>query len=224
MLRRSCRAARAACHEGLVQISVLKGGETAKALPAAPVDELVRSVRHYFDAAPASGRTGRAATPPDRLVYLLDHQYTQRGLAWSRLKNADAARAAALREVAQQLDCEIGLALADVHETWAYDDDYAGHYGRRRGRNRYYYDDDNEEDELEESPEPELIELIDGGVELRHWVEPGRPPAGMRKYVGGDEGSSLFRSPIDAPHSHNLHASSRIVTCQRVRAALPWPA
>src|SRR5690606_35903769 len=130
-----------------------------------------------------------------------------------RLKNADAARAVALREVPQQLDCEIGLALADVHETFACDDDYAGHYGRRRGRNRYYYDDDNEEDEREESPEPELIELVDSGVALRHWVEPGRPPAGMRKQVGGAEGSSLSRTPSGAPHSRNLQASSRIASC-----------
>ena len=70
----------------------------------------------------------RAAGAPDRLVYLLDHQYTQRGLAWTRLKNADAARAATLREVAQRLDCEIFLALADVHESWSCDDE-EGLYG-----------------------------------------------------------------------------------------------
>jgi hypothetical protein len=37
----------------------------------------------------------REREPPDRLVYLLDHEYTQRGLAWNRLKNTDTARAAA---------------------------------------------------------------------------------------------------------------------------------
>jgi hypothetical protein len=28
----------------------------------------------------------------DRVVYLLDHQYAQRELTWSRLKSADAER------------------------------------------------------------------------------------------------------------------------------------
>jgi hypothetical protein len=54
--------------------------------------------------------------PPDRLVYLLDHEYTPRGLVWDRLKGADRARAPALREVARRLECEVFLALADVHE------------------------------------------------------------------------------------------------------------
>ena len=62
-------------------------------------------------------------SPPDRLVYLLDHEYTRRGLQWNRLKNADAQRAAALQEVARELDCEIFLALADVHETWSCEDE-----------------------------------------------------------------------------------------------------
>ena len=50
--------------------------------------------------------------------------YTRRSLAWHRLKSADATRAAALRDVAQRLDCEIFLALADVHESWSCDDEH----------------------------------------------------------------------------------------------------
>lgn len=34
---------------------------------------------------------GRRAEPlPDRLAYLLDHEYTPHAPAWNRLKNADA--------------------------------------------------------------------------------------------------------------------------------------
>ncbi|MEV4915289.1 2OG-Fe(II) oxygenase [Streptomyces tirandamycinicus] len=57
-------------------------------------------------------------TPPNRLVYLLDHEYTQRGLDWDRLKGADATRAARLRQAAGQAGCEAVLALAEVKETW----------------------------------------------------------------------------------------------------------
>ena len=60
-------------------------------------------------------------------------EYTQQGLQWSRLKNADARRAAALRAAATELDCEIFLALADIHETWSCEEEYSGYsdYGGR---------------------------------------------------------------------------------------------
>ena len=64
-----------------------------------PVDALAGLVRDYF----ATPRPARAphwpSTPaPDRLVYLLDYEYTQKGLSWRSLKNGDAARASVLRE------------------------------------------------------------------------------------------------------------------------------
>ena len=62
---------------------------------------------------------GRAdLDPPNRLVYLLDHEYTQRGLSWNRLKGADAERAALMRAAAERAGCEAVLALAEVNETW----------------------------------------------------------------------------------------------------------
>lgn len=101
---------------------------------------------------------------PDRLVYLLDHEYTQSGLSWSRLKGADAVRAAALRKVAQRLDAEIFLALADVHETWSAEDDPGD-------PDRWDYADDEEELDEDGATEPVLGELIDSGIELRHWLD-----------------------------------------------------
>ena len=61
------------------------------------------------------GRTDPA--PPNRLVYLLDHEYTQRGLNWKRLKGVDAERAALLRAAAQRAGRQAVLALAEVKET-----------------------------------------------------------------------------------------------------------
>jgi hypothetical protein len=51
-------------------------------------------------------------------VYLLDHQYTQRGLRWDRLEGTDAERAALLRAAADEAGCEAVLALAEIKETW----------------------------------------------------------------------------------------------------------
>ncbi len=88
-----------------------------------PVETLVELVREHF-ATPRQARWSRGAeAPPERLVYLLDHEYTQKGLSWRALKNGDAVRAELLREVAERLDCEIVLALADVHESWSCEDD-----------------------------------------------------------------------------------------------------
>lgn len=156
--------------EGTTDAAVLKS-----------VGALSASVRRFFET-PVAAYTGRRElNPPDRLVYLLDHEYTPHALAWNRLKNADGARAAALRQVARQLDCELFLALADVHETWACEDE--DDFGRSRW-NRYYDGDDDEEEEADyESDESrELTELIDSDVELRHWVsadgEATRAPKG----------------------------------------------
>ncbi|NLY28296.1 MAG: hypothetical protein GX049_12275, partial [Alcaligenaceae bacterium] len=49
-----------------------------------------------------------------------------------RLKGADVTRVGALRKVADALDAEIFLALADVQETWTAEEDYSA-YKMRRG-------------------------------------------------------------------------------------------
>ncbi|MEO6773229.1 MAG: 2OG-Fe(II) oxygenase [Kofleriaceae bacterium] len=138
-----------------------------------PVETLVELVREHF-ATPRQARWSRGSeSPPERLVYLLDHEYTQKGLSWRALKNGDAVRAEVLREVAERLDCEIVLALADVHESWSCDDDggYDGYgYGRRRRGWHARYDEDNVDEETDGAGDYTLIELFDSDVELRHWV------------------------------------------------------
>ena len=88
------------------------------ALAVGPATELVQCVTEHF-ARPASPRyESRDLDPPRRLVFLLDHEYTQRGLTWRRLKGADAQRAASVRAAAEHAECEVVLALAEVKETW----------------------------------------------------------------------------------------------------------
>jgi 2OG-Fe(II) oxygenase superfamily len=168
---------------------IAEGDGSAAPLPADRIESLNASVRRFFETPrPSHLAGGREQTPPDRLVYLLDHQYTQRALAWGRLKSSDAERAAALQEVAQRLDCEIFLALADVHETWLCEDEYDGYRGRRWSD---YDENDDAEDEFEDGYAsdgmPELMDLIDSDVELRHWVRSGSRPRGIPAGVGNDE-------------------------------------
>ncbi|WP_406172306.1 2OG-Fe(II) oxygenase [Streptomyces sp. NBC_00996] len=142
-------------------------GTSAEA--SGPLAELAHSLGRHFGS-PAKPRYGtRELDPPTRLVYLLDHEYTQRGLSWERLKGADAARAALLRAASGQAGCESVLALAEVKETWdAYpegDDPW----------NDYGYDEDEDGDEdggAGEDGDYVLQELIDDEVNLGWWTGP----------------------------------------------------
>ncbi len=159
---------------------LLEGEAEPEPAPSGAVAALSASVREYF-ATPLPPRwkgNGDRATP-DRLIYLLDHQYTQRGLDWTRLKGTDGQRVAALQVVAAEQDCEACLALIDVHEVWncggGFDDGWREH--------RYRDECSEDEDEDEEDDEPdvrghELTDLIDGDATLRHLTGgSGKAPA-----------------------------------------------
>lgn len=204
----------------------VEGATDARWPPAGrPLEALVRAVRGYFETPrPAQGVRGTSEGPPDRLVYLLDHEYTQKGLAWQRLKNGDAARAAALREVAARLDCDLALALADVHESWSCEDDYDG--GRGGWGRRYSPDDDDD------GPDDEsytLIELCDSSIELRHWIGPsgGRLEA-ISGYVSDDEVCSTTASadlePFRSEHEgYSGNAGSTVDRWYHRAAIVLWP-
>lgn len=143
--------------------------------PSKAADALVELVREYFATPrPERGPLRPFEPPPERLVYLLDHEYTQKGLSWRALKNGDAVRAALLREVAERLDCEVVLALADVHETWSCEDNWGyGGYGYGRQRRSRYTRSDEDEAEAEDDDSDEdytLTDLCDSDVQLRHWM------------------------------------------------------
>lgn len=132
---------------------------------AGTVAELADLLREHFST-PATHSWGhRRADPPSRLVYLLDHEYTPRGLQWTRLKGADARRAPLLRAAAEESGYEAILGLADVrttHDAWPADEGYG--YRRRR-----YYDDD---EEPEGPADYEINDLVDTEVSLTHWTGP----------------------------------------------------
>lgn len=165
----------------------LEGGGATAAAPREHSDALASMVRRFFETPCAPRWPGDdRREPPNRLVYLLDHQYTERGLAWQRLKNGDLLRAATLRDVAEKLDCEIVLALADVHETWNCEyDEYSG----------YDYDNDGDEDEYDGAPSviPEPTDLIESQIELRHWIGPD----GQTQIVSSrvDDGELCYTKP-----------------------------
>ena len=145
---------------------IVQGGAQTDEVPAQDIANLAAAVTDFWQTPAPSRWTGDSAgAPPDRLVYLLDHEYTQSGLSWARLKGVDATRAAVLRRAAELLDAEIFLVLADVHETWSAEDDY-------QDRGHWDYAEDDEEQADDEADDPALGELIDSDIELRHWIAP----------------------------------------------------
>jgi hypothetical protein len=158
------------------------------------VDDLAASVRNHFDTA-VREYAWREPARPEKLVYLLDHDYTQRGLGWHRLKGADVRRATALRAVAERLDCEVLLGLAEIEEMWdCYEE--RGPWGGR-GSHWTTYDYDHDVDGLEDDDDQVewhddlpgrargyrhsdlvLNELIESAAELHDLIDEAGKPAG----------------------------------------------
>jgi predicted 2-oxoglutarate/Fe(II)-dependent dioxygenase YbiX len=133
------------------------------------VTELADLLREHFST-PVPRYYGEPATdPPNRLVYLLDHQYTPRGLNWRRLKGADASRVTLLRTAAGKAGCEAVLALADIKTTHSAFPADEGYGYRRRWDDADDYDEDDGNDN---DTQYEIQELIDSEVTLTHWTGP----------------------------------------------------
>ncbi|MBE0436624.1 MAG: 2OG-Fe(II) oxygenase [Methylomicrobium sp.] len=92
---------------------------------------------------------------PKKLIYPLEHAYTQAELGFDALKNADAALAEVLAEAAGQADCEIYLALVTMEESGSAEPVYTG-----SGRRSYWDDDDFDY---------EIVEVLDRYETVSEW-------------------------------------------------------
>lgn len=126
--------------------------------------------------------------PPEELIYLLDHQYTDESLSFSALKGKDLVKAQLLKDVCDQTDCCLYLASLERRVYGVVEDDYDEYYGRGFG----YYDDeksedgDSEDENSEDEPRDrsedrpthryasdfhEIIEECDKSLELKRIVD-----------------------------------------------------
>lgn len=176
--------------------NLLLGAQTGTSV-VDPEPELVGDMASCLDEHFAS------SAEPDRLVYLLDHEYTRRGLNRSRLKGADAERATLLAAAAERAGCDVVLALANLHETWsAYESDDRRYRRSRRWDNWDDTDDDFEGLDGAGTEEYDLQELIESDVTLDSWIDPrdGRlKNVGLS--VGSDEVSASTPSAELEPYS-----------------------
>ena len=99
------------------------------------------------------------AHSPDKLIYPLEHAYTEESLSFGTLKGADAARAATLTAAARAADCDLHLALLCIEESGSaeYLGDYRSYRRRRHG------------DDLDDSGSFEIGEVFERTETLSGW-------------------------------------------------------
>ncbi|WP_234996118.1 hypothetical protein [Pseudobacteriovorax antillogorgiicola] len=119
---------------------------------------LAKSLDSYFSAQHAVPSNYRKT--PKWFVFLLNHQYTPRSLAWENLKGADRTVAKEFKQAAKELDLEIFLTLAESHETWSAYESRSPRY--------YDYVDDLEEDSEEGV---EIDDLVNSETSLSGWID-----------------------------------------------------
>ncbi|MFL5256300.1 MAG: 2OG-Fe(II) oxygenase [Rhodopila sp.] len=109
---------------------------------------------------------------PDKVIYILEHAYTQAELDFAALKGIDAAVAGVLAAAAGQAECDLHLALLTVEESGM-----AEYADRPRRYSRW---DDDDEDEFEAG------EMTDRLITLSDWR--GRDgPARMSGEIPAEE-------------------------------------
>ncbi len=104
---------------------------------------------------------------PEKLVWLLEHDYSQAGLSFDTLKNADASLGAVLKLAADRADCALHAAIVHIREegTASYAD--GSYYDGWSGRGGDHED-------------AEFDEVLDGNYWLDSWagVDGERPEFG----------------------------------------------
>ena len=184
---------------------ILTGSSTPKPASTPTQNEGASALlrRHFEEPSEARWRGDREALqPPDRLVFLLDHQYSEHSLRWTQLKGDDAIRADALRHAAESADCETALALVEIQETWDCAEPAPRH--RRRWWTDDESDDDVDDDDLDDD-DHELGELLETTVtitsvhEKAHRFAPYVPSADL---AAATPTSSL--APYDTEYTGNM--------------------
>ena len=124
---------------------------------------------------------------PGKLALTLDHQYSQDGLVFSRLKGIDRARAEVVFDAANQAGCIAHLGLITHWQSGSvdYDQQWHGRYGR--------YDRDQEE------PEPgeyQMGEIIDDSLSIDHWSDRAGSRVSFGE-IGLQEKEIISETPLD---------------------------
>lgn len=153
------RPIREGCRLSLVFNLVLRPGDTETPRKAPDHSRQVREITEELVNWRDSGNG------PDKLVWVLEHNYSNAGLSFDTLKNADAAVAGVLKPAAEAAECQFHAAILHIEEEGTVEYVDGGHFDDW-GWNGGGIDD------------MEMDEVLDGRYWLDGWTEPdGERPA-----------------------------------------------
>ncbi len=106
-----------------------------------------------------------AEVAPRKLVWLMEHQYSQAELGFDALKGVDAAVVGVLRRAAAAAACGMHLAVMHIEESGPAEVHYAPSRGRR------YRDDFDGDDDIDAAAVAyEVVEVSDTDRYIDHWI------------------------------------------------------
>ncbi|MFT4134922.1 2OG-Fe(II) oxygenase [Microbacterium sp.] len=138
----------------------------AETIELDPEEELAALVGEHFATPVPRPWSDEPSPAPNHLVVLLDHEYSERGLAAGRLKGRDVEWVRRLQTAAARAGCRSALALGEIRQTWnAYEDGWSWRY--EDGPDDEGYDDGGS------GASYDLGELLDDEISLGWWKRDG---------------------------------------------------
>jgi hypothetical protein len=185
------------CRLALVYNLVRRGKRGALAPP--------NHEREQAAAAALLGEWAGRGDMPKKIVYLLEHAYTQAELGFPTLKGADSAAAAILVEAAGRVGCDLHLALLTIEESGAAE--YADTPRSRRDR--------------WSEPELEAGEIFDSSRTLSQWRRPDGAPSPLDELPFEDDEISPSKALEEMNPTRSIFRSTRATRAPRSSAAIP---
>nr|WP_269330445.1 2OG-Fe(II) oxygenase [Kineosporia babensis] len=186
---------------------MLQGNPGLRQAEAQVIDGLAAAITAHFDEPLRPTTSSR----PEHLAFLLDHEYSEHGLTWQKLKGSDAAAVAALRQAAEKAECDIVLGLSEIKETWdAWEDD--GYYGETEG------------------DEYQVNDLIEAEIGISWWRDAqGREVTGAGLYLSDSEVCAITPNSSMEPESSEYEGymgnyGNTLDRWYRRAAVVMWPA
>ncbi len=157
---------------------------------------------------------GQDRKAPRKIVWMLEHEYSEAGLCLEALKGLDASTTKALAGGAEAADCDIFLAILRIQEYGTPDCDYGWDYGEK------YIED----------PSASMREVHDGSYTLCNWVAIGRNPTSDLPELPLEDGETLPRGYLDNAEPDKQHieeatgnGGASLERSYRRAAVVIWP-
>ncbi|MXX07497.1 MAG: 2OG-Fe(II) oxygenase [Gammaproteobacteria bacterium] len=153
---------------------------------------------------------------PDKLVWLLEHDYSEAGLSFDTLKNTDAAVGGVLKRAAKRADCALHAAIVHISET-----------GTASYADGTYYD--GWDYRGGDHAEAVLGEVLDGQYWLDSWAsaDGGRPEFGEIVLEAGEllPAGALNGAAPDEQRVHEASGNAGVTVERAYRhaAIVIWP-